>query len=640
MPLKRLIITAFLSVIIFSCLSQSRKIDSLESLVHSVPSDTTKVWLLNQLVDALREKDNNKAYTYAQQASELAELLNYKNGQAIALENLGWSLYRKGDFSKSLEVSTQALKLSEEIGDRHGVARCLINMAAINYEQKRYEGAITYFKDAYVTASEVNDLRTMARCYNNIAYTFRAMEQIDSAEVFANKALVLSNEAKQEYLTAFAMRTLGDVALARNAVKEALRHYFSCYDIAIKIDNTFLKSSVLHRIAKSYNSLKKYDEALNYLHENIAVAKKSGFKDELERAYKLLSEIYYSVNDLKQAYHYQSLYVGLHDSLYDQRGQEQIAMMQIRFETEMKQAQIELLTKDAELKAKDINRKQVWIYFYVGCLSLLCVLAFVFYYNNRHNRNARISLQQKNREIQHQTLQLRNLNSTKDKLFSIISHDLRSPVASLKALMEIVNTTGLSQEEFVEITKVLKRNLDSVYDDLDNLLLWAQTQLRGLTAARENIDLRQIADEKVKLFSEHAERKQLKIANEIPEGLVVHADKNHIGLVFRNLLANAVKFNRANGNIRITATENEDDCEVSIIDSGVGISESDLQKLFNPETHFTTPGTHKEKGMGIGLLLTKEFLEKNGGTIRVSSRAGVGTTFTFSLRMVKQSVEV
>jgi signal transduction histidine kinase len=249
-------------------------------------------------------------------------------------------------------------------------------------------------------------------------------------------------------------------------------------------------------------------------------------------------------------------------------------------------------------------------------------------------------LQQKNREIQNQTLQLRNLNSTKDKLFSIISHDLRSPVASLKALMEIVNTTGLTQEEFVDITKVLKRNLDSVYDDLDNLLLWAQTQLKGLKAVPENIDLRIIADEKINVFVELAENKKLKIFNFIPEGLTVLADKNHIGLVFRNLLANAVKFNRTGGEIKILASETDDECEISITDSGVGINESDLEKLFNPETHFTTPGTHKEKGMGIGLLLTKEFLEKNGGTIRVSSRAGSGTTFTFSLKTVKQSIEV
>jgi two-component system, sensor histidine kinase and response regulator len=638
--LCRFLLLAFICGFTACGYCQQNRVDSLESLVKILPSDTTKVWMLNELVAAVRDKDNLNAFQYAQQAVDLAELLNYKNGLAVSLENLGWILYRKGDFSKSLETSTRALKITREIKDQTGVARCLINIAAIHYEQKQFHNAIRYFKEAYANANELDDVQTMARCYNNIAYTFKGLEQLDSAEYFANAAMAISKKLTDPYMSGFAMRTLGDVDMGRKQTQEALKKYFACYEIALKVDNTFLKSSVLHRIANCYARLKQYDEALNYLNDNVVITKKFGFKDELERAYKLMSEIYYHINDLKHAYEYQLLYVTLHDSLYDQRGQEQIALMQIRLETEMKQAQIELLMKDAELKAKDINKKQVWIYFYVGCLSLLCILAFVLYYNNRHNRNARISLQQKNREIQTQTLQLRNLNSTKDKLFSIISHDLRSPVASLKALLEIVSTTGLTQEEFVDITKVLKRNLDSVYEDLDNLLLWAQTQLTGLQAVPEAVDLKNIADEKINLFADVAENKKLTVINSIPEGVLVHADKNHIGLVFRNLLANAVKFNKVGGVIKIDVDEREHHCEVSVSDSGVGINESDLGKLFDPQTHFTTVGTQKEKGMGIGLLLTKEFLEKNNGSISVSNNKGQGTTFTFKLKTIPQAVQL
>src|SRR6476620_415837 len=139
MPLRCLVCVAFFAVIMVPGFGQHNKVDSLESLVHSVPSDTTKVWLLKQLVEVLREKDNNRANTYAQEANDLAQLLNYKNGLAHAQENLGWILYRKGDFSKSLSVSTNALKLCEEIGDKRGIAQCLVNIAAIHYEQKRYD---------------------------------------------------------------------------------------------------------------------------------------------------------------------------------------------------------------------------------------------------------------------------------------------------------------------------------------------------------------------------------------------------------------------------------------------------------------------------------------------------------------------
>jgi signal transduction histidine kinase len=368
------------------------------------------------------------------------------------------------------------------------------------------------------------------------------------------------------------------------------------------------------------------------------ISKQYGFKDELEKTYALCADIYFKKNELANAYQFQSQYIKLHDSLHDQRSSEQIALLQIRFDTEMKQAQIELLTKDAALQKEVIERQNVWIYFYGGCLTLLIFLAFVLYYNNRHNRKAKVALEEKNGEIQTQTHQLRNLNSTKDKLFSIISHDLRSPVASLKALMEIAGSSGLSQKEFVEITRALKRNIDSVYDDLDNLLLWAQTQLRGLQAFPEIIDLRKIVDEKMSLFTDLAGNKKITMINAIPVDSKVFADRNHIGIVFRNLIANAIKFNSPGGLIKVTCLEKSDYYEISVSDSGVGITSEEMSKLFNAETHFTKPGTLKEKGMGIGLLLAKEFLENNQGSIRVTSEPGNGTTFIFTLKASRQEV--
>jgi two-component system sensor histidine kinase/response regulator len=635
MPFRVIIVFALILLPVAS-FAQKSEVDSLESLVRSVPSDTTKVWLLNRLVNALREKDNNKALFFAQEARDLAQLLGYRRGLSNALEDLGWIFYRRGDFSQSLDLSTQAMKLSEELGDKAGIARCLISVAAIYYEQKQFNLAIDNFRKAFVVSAQINDRQTMARSINNTAYAFVKLNELDSAFSGAQRALALSVTAEDPYMIAFAHRTLGDVYFARNNMKDALRHLNACYALALKHNNTFLNTSVLHRIAKVYFTSGQHDEAITRLIQNIKTAEQFGFKDELERAYKLMSEIYFKKKDLANAYHYQALYVGIHDSLYDSRNSEQIALMQIRYDTEIKQAQIELLTKDAALKEEDIKRKQVWIYFYVGCLSLLAILAFVLFYNNRHNRRAKIALVEKNKEIQKHTHQLRNLNTTKDKLFSIISHDLRSPVASLKALLEIVSTTGLSQQEFVEISKALKKNLDSVYEDLDNLLVWAQTQLKGIQANPETIDLHKLSEEKTALFSEIAANKKITLVNEILPGTMVLADRNHINLVMRNLIANAVKFNRPHGTITLSAKAYTDRCEISVSDSGIGISQQDIARLFNAETHFTTPGTHKERGVGIGLLLTKEFIEKNDGTIWVDSEVGKGATFTFSLKSSKQ----
>lgn len=635
------VILAFVFVICSDLLfAQYTESDSLAHMVKLRPSDTVKVSLLNRLVTSLREKDNNRALPFAHEASELAALLNDRRGLSRALENLGWIYYRKGNYSKSLETSTRALRISEEIQDKALMAKCQVNIAAIYYEQKQYVQAIASFRKAYNIAMEINDQPLKARCYNNIAYTFLGCNAIDSAYFHVHRALKLSEVAGDPYLIAFARRTLGDIKLLKKNVPEALAHFNECHRLSVLHKNTFIKASVLHRLAKAYVQQGNFEKALNHLSENLTVAKQYGFEDELERAYKMLAEIYYKKNDLKRAYMYQTAYINLHDSLYNQRSSEQIAIMQTRYDTEIKQAQIELLTKDAALQNEEINQQRVWIYFYVGCLSLLVILAFVLLYNNRYASKARQALEEKNKAIEIQTRQLENLNATKDKLFSIISHDLRSPVASLRALMEIVTKVGLSQEEFVDVTTSLKSNLDSVYEDLDNLLFWAQTQLNGLQAFPEEFDLRQLADDKISLFKDLARIKKITIVNGIPDDTFVLADRNHVSLIFRNLLANAVKFNQPGGLITISASEKANYYEIEVMDSGVGISCEDINKLFNAETHFTKPGTHKEKGVGIGLLLTKEFVESNHGSIWVNSQLGKGTTFTFTLKTSKQAVLV
>jgi signal transduction histidine kinase len=256
----------------------------------------------------------------------------------------------------------------------------------------------------------------------------------------------------------------------------------------------------------------------------------------------------------------------------------------------------------------------------------------VLLYINRYTMRAKKELEEKNKAINTQALQLRNLNATKDKLFSIISHDLRSPLAGLKALMELVGTPGLRQEEFISITKVLKRNLDTVHEDLDNLLMWAQTQLKGLQASPESFELKTLADEKITLLKELANGKRISIVNEIDEDAIVYADRNHISLVLRNLIGNAIKFNEHGGTIQLSSRDMGGHQEVSVADSGIGISLDDIHKLFNAETHFTKPGTNQERGVGIGLLLTKEFIENNHGSIWVTSELGKGTTFTFTVK--------
>ena len=611
---------------------QGAKPDSLLTLLEKLPHDTVRVVHLNQLVSALREGDSREALRYAEEARDLAVKLKFQRGIGLSLENVGWILYRRGDFSEAFKASAEALKISEALNDKTTVAKCLNTIAAVKIEQKQYREGIALFRKAFNVSRETGDRKAMARSINNIAYCFLENEEIDSAEFYGHKALQLSRDAGVDYLAAFALRTLGDLDMEHGRYPDALKKFDDILRISKALGNAFLEVSTHYRVGKVQYIMGRNEQAIATLTSNMDVAREFGFKGELERSLKLISEIHASSGEMHRAYDFQSRYMEVHDSLQQQRSNEVVALMQAKFDSEMKEASIELLTKEAQLRRQELNSQRLWMYFSIGCLSLMIVLAFVLLYSNRLKKKANDDLAEKNLEIAQQTQELKNINATKDKLFSIISHDLRSPLASLRGLVTVMGMGELTKEEFIESSGKLRKNLDSVQGDLDNLLVWAQSQLNGLQHNPIPIRLNSIIEEKIELFGEIARQKEISLFNEVDESLFIVADRNHMGLVIRNLLANAIKFNRKGGLIRVISRKAGDFFEISVIDTGIGMTDADLGRLFNAETHFSSPGTHQEKGAGIGLLLTKEFIETGGGSIWATSEPGKGSTFTFTVR--------
>ncbi len=637
MPVAFRFAAIFLLLSHFS-LAQKNEVDSIESTIRNHPDDTAKVILVNGFVSQLRDKDNNRILPFALENVKLAEKLQYKKGLGLALENLGWIQYRRGDYTNAFEQSTKALHVSQELNDEAAIARCWIGIAAINYEQKQFSIAIEYFLKAYHVGKKMNDPLMQARSLNNISFAFLELNHLDSAAYYALLCTKVAVFHTNYFVNGFANRTLGDIEFRKKKYDNAIQHYLKSIEIGNKEKNTFILSSTSHRLAKVYLETGQLDKARRVALGNIILTKEHSYLDDLEKTYKVSSEIAKAQHNTNEALVFQSLYLNLHDSLYDTRNNEYLALMQAKFESEIKQAEIELLTKDTQLKEEAYRQQKIWTYFFIGCLSLVIIMLLVFLYSNRLIRKAYAQLKLKNTEIYRQSQQLRNLNTTKDKLFSIIGHDLRSPVASLKGLMDIVSLDNLSPREFADVTKSLKRNLDSVYEDLDNLLLWAQTQLKGIHAEPEVVYLKPLVEEKISMYEEAARNKEITLLNEVGSDVAVWGDINQLKLIFRNLLNNAIKFNHNGGVVRIYLKESSEHVDISVADSGVGIDGVDLGKLFNAETHFTRLGTKKEKGSGLGLLLTKEFVECNGGTITVTSELGKGSTFTFTLKRVFSEV--
>jgi signal transduction histidine kinase len=235
----------------------------------------------------------------------------------------------------------------------------------------------------------------------------------------------------------------------------------------------------------------------------------------------------------------------------------------------------------------------------------------------------------KNEIVLSQAQKLKELNTTKDRLFSIISHDLRVPIASLKSILVLFDNKSLTQEGFVELSKHLQQNVDNIYALLENLLLWSLSQMEGLKPDIKKIDINALIHQTIILFEGIASQKQIELKISTYEALFAYADENHIQAVLRNLLNNAIKFTPQRGSVAVHGKIRDSFIELKIIDSGTGIKQEELQTLF--ATPKLNRGTAGEKGTGLGLLLCKDLIEQNGGTIDVMSEFSKGTTFEILL---------
>ena len=242
-------------------------------------------------------------------------------------------------------------------------------------------------------------------------------------------------------------------------------------------------------------------------------------------------------------------------------------------------------------------------------------------------RYAEKALLQKNKDLE-------ELNATKDKFFSIIAHDLRGPIGSMHSLLELISEPDIQtdKEQYYELLNVMKDVSKTTFDLLENLLIWANSQRGSIEFLPKFYNLHKLVEQNISLFTQAARNKEITLVNKVPASCVGYFDYNMINTVVRNLLNNAIKYTRQQGNVSVTAVVSPPFIDVSVSDDGVGMKPETISKLFKIDTvSKSTTGTAGESGTGLGLLLCNEFVKKHAGNIKVQSEPGSGSTFMFSI---------
>lgn len=294
-----------------------------------------------------------------------------------------------------------------------------------------------------------------------------------------------------------------------------------------------------------------------------------------------------------------------------------------------------------EIRKKAYFYQTIWFYFIAACFCF--GLGFVIYlYRIRSLRARNKALSQiiddrtrdiigQKESIEEQKEELKKINAIKDKLFSIVSHDLRSPLASFSTLLYLISSDNLSQVEFKKLSENLKGNVTHLTNLLDNLLGWAKSQMQGISIKPVHFDLHAVVEEIFEILQAEADKKNIALENWIFTDTPMFADVNMTNLIIRNLVANAIKFTPGGGKVMVSASISDEGMEIEVADTGVGISEENVSRLFNKEHHYSMLGTSNEAGTGLGLLICKEFIDQAGGEIWVESSFGKGSKFKFIL---------
>lgn len=245
--------------------------------------------------------------------------------------------------------------------------------------------------------------------------------------------------------------------------------------------------------------------------------------------------------------------------------------------------------------------------------------------------NTHLELKRTRDELQKTTEHLAELNVLKDKMFSVIGHDLRSPLSSVKMTLEFLSQVTGDDQSISENISIMLKTTDEVFSLLENLLGWAKSQSGNLFIQQETIDLEDVANSILMLNKGNANLKSIELKNEIERGTTVYADLNTLKIVLRNLISNAIKFTPEQGVIKIKSVCFDNTVRIEVLDTGIGMSDETLKKLFKPGQYVSTYGTNRESGSGLGLLLCHDFIEKNNGKIRIESEVGKGTSFFIDL---------
>ncbi len=598
------------------------------------PMDTISSRYISILLDSAAYYQTNhpkKTLAKIREAMALALRTGHRQGETMAIIALGEYYFRQSLYAQAVEQATQALKQAEEQYDTLAMAMAHRLLGLVfTLGLKQYPDALKHQQQAYRFFQILNDPRNIAANCGNITWIYAVTgTNLEEAMQIANRGVALADSLNDYQLLSYNHNSKGLIFKALGQTDSAIFYFDLSNRAARQVNEQAVyayNATLMADIALKQGNLK---QAMQLLNEAAGISAQLNLREILKDSYKGLSDVYARQGNFAKAYEHRVLHEQLKDSLLNWEIVQRaiLANNQLEYERQMKQ----LAT--LELRAQRVQREQLIISIaFAFVFILMGAMLVMALRNNRYRKQINEALLNKNKLIEAQNRELKISACLRDKLFSVISHDLRSPLVSLRGLLTMLQKKQITEREFALFIPRLNQLLLGMNETLENLLKWGHSQLGLLSFQPVQLHIHDVVNQVFRLFNDIAEHKKIKLINQTPARLFVTADQNVMELLLRNLIHNALKFSQPGGKVTVTAQSTDAECSIEVHDLGIGLPE-DFMKLLATGSIVSKRGTSDEKGTGLGLRLCTELLERQGGRLEAYNRQEGGATFRITLKM-------
>jgi signal transduction histidine kinase len=601
-----------------------------------------------------RTKEPDSAIYFADKGLRLSRRLHYLPGEARLLSNLARINEQFGNLKQALKYQKEALNLFKGLHDSEGVAGASVSMGLLEGKQGYYNEGIQLIQAALKQYRKNKDKRGMVSAYSTLGEiddlrgdTAKALLDYSRAEVLY-KGLPVTDE----YLSL--INAIGKLHGKSGNHRQAANYYAKGIDKSTSKEHVRAHIAFLNAAGKTSDHLGDKQSALAYHKQGLQKAKNNGLHEEEARSligiastlkdqdaglsikhlqnaltisrslghkqltaeiYMGLSNIYRQQSRYKDALNALEEHHNLTDSVLNENKGHKIAVLQSSYE--LAESKLKVETLELANREKTYQRN-VGLLIAISILIILLVVVIYFYKTNRLNRRLQAS------------------NLVKDKLFTVIGHDLRNPIGGITRVLTIMGDGDLSVREQQHMVSEMSKQGNIILEILNALLSWGEAQLKGIHIKPANFMSKPIISRNIEMLDQQAADKSIIITDHTPPELLINGDMNHFDFIIRNLISNAVKFSNFAGVVEISAVlKTNREAVFSVTDHGKGISKKQ-QELFFRSNLDVSFGTVGEKGTGIGLLLTKEYINANHGKIWIESEEGKGARFNFTFKMASE----